>query len=54
LVEQILDPRERILVLNSHFTQGPIMYTHPLCFIFLLHEQHGCSPKGWTRVKESF
>jgi hypothetical protein len=54
LVEQNLDPRERILVLNSHFIQGPIIHAHPLCSIFLFYEQCGCSPRGWTRVDKSF
>jgi hypothetical protein len=45
LVEKILDLWERILVLNGHFIQGSVIHAHPLCFIFLLYEQHRC-PQG--------
>jgi hypothetical protein len=53
LVRKILDPWERILILNGHFIHGPVIHTHMLCFVFLVYKQHGCSPRGRTRMDES-
>jgi hypothetical protein len=38
LVKQIIDPWERILILDGDFNQGPVVYTHPLSSVLLRHK----------------
>ena len=45
LVHKVIYPRQRILVLNRHFVQLPIIHTQPHATIFLFHEQHRGSPR---------
>ena len=44
-IEQVIDPRKRVLIFYGNLIQGPVIYTHPLAAIFLSHEQHWGSPR---------
>ncbi|KAK4716441.1 hypothetical protein R3W88_014779 [Solanum pinnatisectum] len=40
LVEQVINPRDRIIVLDCDFVQLPIVNAHSKRTVFLFHEQH--------------
>ena len=48
LIEQVIDPREWITVLDSHFVQLTVINAHLHRTIFLLHKKYRCSPRGHT------
>ena len=45
LIIQIVDPGERILVLDCDQVDGSIIYNHPVRAILLLDEKDGASPR---------
>ncbi|WZZ35469.1 hypothetical protein YC2023_018870 [Brassica napus] len=45
LVQQLVNTRKRILILDGHFVQTSIVDTKSETPIFLFHEQHWCSPR---------
>jgi hypothetical protein len=46
LIEQIINPRQRVLVLNGNLIQGTIFHTQPLDTILLQDINHRGSPRG--------
>ena len=52
LVEQIFYPWQGVLVLDSDFIQGSVVYAHPFGTIFLLYKQHWSGPRrgAWSDV----
>ena len=54
LVEQIIDPREWLIVLYSHFVQLTVINAHLHHTILLLYEQNWCSPRRHTRLDIPF
>jgi hypothetical protein len=46
LIEQIINPRQRILVLDGNLIQGMIIHAQPLGTILLRDKYHRGSPWG--------
>src|SRR5581483_4360861 len=53
LVEQIINTRKRITILDSNLVQLPIIDAHAKRSIFLFDEQHGGSPRRRAGSNES-
>jgi hypothetical protein len=54
LIEQIINSRQRVHVLDGNLIQGMIIYSQPLSTILLQDKNHRGSPQRWARVDESF
>ena len=40
LIHEFINPGYRVPVIHSLLVQGPIIYAHPQCAIFLLYQNH--------------
>ncbi len=54
LVENIINPRKRVAVLDSELIQSSIVYTHSETAIFLGYEKDRGPPRGGAWTDESF
>ena len=54
LIEQDIDTRQRMLVLNGHNIKQPIIHTHSQRLVLLLYKQCWTSPWRRTRLNETF
>jgi hypothetical protein len=54
LVEEVVDPRERVLILDCNFIQGPVIDTHSHTPILFGNEKDGCSPGRQTGTDVPF
>src|ERR1043165_7285156 len=53
LVKEIINARKRITILDGHFVQLTMIYTHAKTSVLLLHKQNRSSPRGRTRSDET-
>jgi hypothetical protein len=54
LVEEVIDPREWILVFDCNFIQGSVINTHPHTSILFGDEKDWCSPRRRARTNVPF
>src|SRR6185437_11670388 len=49
-IEQLVDARQRVVVLDGHVVQRTVVDAHTQLAILLLHEQDGCTERRLTRL----
>ena len=54
LIEQVIDPREWVMVLDGHFFKLAVIDAHPHRTILLLYKKHRCSLRRNTWLDISF
>jgi hypothetical protein len=54
LIEQIINPRQWVLVLDGNVIQGMIIHAQPSGNILLRDKNHRGSLRGWARMDKSF
>ena len=54
LIEQVIDPREWVSVLDSHFVELMVIGAHQHCTILFLAKQYRYAPRGHTGLDIPF